>query len=226
MKLTPLFQQLAIQTRQDALYLQALTHKSFSRDHNERLEYLGDAVLDLVIGEALYHRYPQLREGELSRYRAKLVNTQYFAEKAMVLELPSYLRLGLGEKKAGGAYKETILADALEALFGALYLDLGFDQCKQTILRLFDQDLKDIAEQAKNKDSKTELQEYLQAQKLSLPEYQLLARQGKEHQQIFTIQCLIKDLELTSTAKGRSKKNAEQQAAKAMLSLLAKRKIL
>lgn len=224
MNLNTLFQLLGIETQNTALYQQALTHKSFSQDHYERLEYLGDAVLDLVIGEALYHHYPDLREGELSRYRAELVNAQFFAEKAQSLQLPEYLRLGQGEKKAGGAHKESILADAFEALFGAIYLDLGFATCRQVILKQFEQDVAQIAEQAKHKDSKTELQEALQAAKLSLPEYTLIARKGKDHQQVFTIQCLVKDLELTSSADGRSKKNAEQQAAKAMLSLLAKRK--
>lgn len=226
MKLSTLLQQLGIETQNTALYQQALTHKSFSRDHNERLEYLGDAVLDLVIGEALYHHYPDLREGELSRYRAELVNSQFFADKAQTLQLPDYLRLGQGEKKAGGAHKESILADALEALFGAIYLDVGFVVCKQIILKQFEQDVLTIAEQALHKDSKTELQEALQAAKLSLPDYTLIARKGKDHQQVFTIQCRVKDLELTSSADGRSKKIAEQQAAKMMLSLLAKRKKL
>lgn len=224
MSLTTLFQQLGIKGNANALYTQALTHKSFSSDHNERLEYLGDAVLDLVIGEALYHQYADLREGELSRYRAELVNTNYLAEKAHSLQLPNNLRLGLGEKRAGGAQKESLLADALEALFGAIYLDLGFESCKQVILTLFKDDIAYIAERAKRKDNKTELQELLQAERLSLPEYKLVAKRGKDHQRIFTIECLISELNLSSSAEGRSKKIAEQQAAKAMLGLLANRK--
>lgn len=219
------FSYFAIQPKEKALYVQALTHRSFSKDNNERLEYLGDAVLDLVIGEALYQQYPQAREGELSRFRAELVNTQFFAEKSRQLQLSSLIRLGSGEKKAGGADKDSILADALEALFGAMYLDLGFMVTQQAILHLFTSDIHRIAQQAKLKDSKTELQEYLQAAKLSLPSYDLIRRDGKEHQQTFTIECQVASLQLRTSAQGTSKKNAEQQAAKAMLALLAQRKL-
>lgn len=223
MSIKNLFTALAYQAKQSALFEQALTHRSFSRDHNERLEYLGDAVLDLVIGEALYHQYADLREGELSRFRAVLVNGHYLAEKARQLQLNQLLRLGAGERKAGGANKESILADAFESVLGALYLDAGYEKTKTVILHLFAEDLQNIATIAQQKDSKTQLQEWLQANKQTLPNYQLLKAIGKDHKQTFTLSCEIDSLDLRVQASGQSKKIAEQNAAAAMLRLLEQR---
>lgn len=220
-----IYQQLAYQPKQTGLFEQALTHRSFSRDHNERLEYLGDAVLDLVIGEALYHYYPSHREGELSRFRAVLVNGQFLAEKARQLQLNQCLRLGSGERKAGGSERESILAGAFEALLGALYLDASYDKTKAIILDLFANDLLSIEKMAQRKDGKTQLQELLQSAKHDLPDYQLVKTSGQDHQQTFTIRCEIADLALSTTATGSSKKIAEQNAAENMLRLLEQRKI-
>ncbi len=220
-----LYQRLAYQPKQQDLFEQALTHRSFSRDHNERLEYLGDAVLDLVIGEALYHYYPSHREGELSRFRAVLVNGQYLAEKAKQLALNHYLRLGSGERKAGGSERESILAGAFEALLGALYLDASYEKTKTIILDLFADDLLAIEKMAQRKDGKTQLQELLQSAKHDLPDYQLVKTSGQDHQQTFTIRCDVASLALSATATGSSKKIAEQNAAENMLRLLEQRKI-
>ncbi len=220
-----LYQQLAYLPEQPELFEQALTHRSFSRDHNERLEYLGDAVLDLVIGEALYHHYPTHREGELSRFRAVLVNGQYLAEKAKQLQLNGFIRLGSGERKAGGSDRESILAGAFEALLGALYLDASYERTKAIILHLFAEDLLAIAKTAQRKDGKTQLQELLQSAKHDLPDYQLVKTSGQDHQQTFTIRCEVANLALSATATGSSKKIAEQNAAESMLRLLEQRKI-
>jgi ribonuclease III len=224
--LTSLFKQLAIQPQQLALFEQALTHKSFAREHNERLEYLGDAVLDLVIGEALYHQYPDLREGELSRYRAELVNGSFLADKARKLQLSQYLRLSTGERKAGGANKESILSDALESLFGAMYLDLGYPTTQQVALNLFAKDIAAIANRAQQKDAKTRLQEWAQAKRHSLPSYTLVKSTGKDHQQVFTVRCDIQTLSLFTEETGLSKKAAEQQAAESLLLQLEQRQLL
>lgn len=223
MSLDHLYQQLNYHPNNHSLFEQAVTHRSFSRDHNERLEFLGDAVLDLVIGEALYHQWSDRREGELSRYRAELVNGSYLANKARHLKLNQVIRLGSGERKTGGAERESIMAGTFEAIFGAIYLDAGYEVAKNILLSLFAEDIQHIGQRANNKDAKTRLQEWVQANKKGLPVYTLLRTCGQDHQQIFTMQCEITGLALKTVQEGSSKKMAEQLAAENMLSLLEQR---
>lgn len=224
MSLDHLYRVLNYQPISHSLFEQAVTHRSFSRDHNERLEFLGDAVLDLVIGEALYRQWPDCREGELSRYRADLVNGVHLAEKARALQLNQLIRLGTGERKTGGADRESIMAGAFESVFGALYLDAGYEVAKTVALRLFADELASIGQRASNKDAKTRLQEFLQASKRGLPVYSLVRTTGQDHQQTFTVQCEIASLSLKTIEDGSSKKIAEQHAAESMLKLLEQRK--
>ncbi|NRB37505.1 MAG: ribonuclease III [Pseudomonadales bacterium] len=205
---------------------QAVTHRSFGGSNNERLEYLGDALLDLVIGEALFHQFAEQKEGVLSRYRAELVKGSALAELARELGLSHVIRLGSGEKKSGGADRESILADSFEAILGAIYLDKGFDYSKTLVLILFASRLQGIEVSAKNKDPKTALQEILQAQKYQLPLYQLEKATGQQHQQTFFVSCILQDLKKDVTEQGRSKKIAEQNAAASMLILLEKENLL
>lgn len=225
MSLDHFFRQLNYRPHNAALFEQALTHRSFSRDHNERLEFLGDAVLDLVIGEALYRQLPDKREGELSRFRADLVNGAYLAVKARQMGLHRLIRLGSGERKTGGADRDSILAGAFEAVFGALYLDAGYEQTRAAALAQFADDLAVIDQHGSRKDAKTRLQESLQAAKRDLPVYRLLKTSGQDHRQTFTVQCEIADLALITAESGSSKKMAEQNAAESMLALLQERNI-
>ncbi len=199
------------------LIKQALTHKSFSADHNERLEFIGDAVLDLIIGEALYQQFPNDKEGILSRYRAELVKGIALAEKARELGLPDKLRLGAGEIKSNGQQRDSILAGAYEAVIGALYLEGGYEACKAQVIEWFDKDLKAIAVKAKQKDAKTALQEYLQSKKIPLPKYQVVETTGLQHQQSFRIKLHVQELTKEVEAVAPSKKKAEQLAAEKML---------
>ena len=220
--LKPLLQALAYQPRQQSLFQQALTHRSFSRDHNERLEFLGDAVLDLVIGELLYFQLPDKREGELSRFRAELVRGEHLAEMARHIGLGDYLRLGSGADKSGGKDRDSILAGALEALLGAVYLDGGFEAARDVIRQLFAEALQGIEETASCKDGKTALQEFLQARHRPLPEYTLLRTTGQHHRQTFHVQCAVAGEAHAVVATGQSKKTAEQNAASTMLQQLSK----
>lgn len=199
------------------LFQRAVTHRSYSKENNERLEFLGDAVLDLIIGEALFQHDYGFTEGELSRLRALLVQGKSLAELALEVGLEKHLRLGTGEEKTGGRSRSSILAGAFEAVIGAVYTQLGFEQCEQLVLELFDSRLQNILDNKQQKDAKTSLQEYLQQQGLDVPVYKLEKTSGKQHQQIFYVQCSIKALKQTAKASGSSKKKAEQNAAKAML---------
>lgn len=219
-QLQGLFDRLNYQPEAPELFRQALTHRSYSRDHNERLEFLGDAILDLVIGDALFHQFPDKAEGDLSRYRAELVKGSHLAEMARMIELDRYICLGAGEKNNGGAKRDSILAGAFEAIFGAVYLDAGFDAAVTIAQSLFCQSLENIEKNAMQKDAKTALQEYLQAQKLPLPDYQVVSTSGKQHKQQFQVKCSIAGLLETVSAAGYSKKQAEQQAAEKMLQLI------
>ena len=209
-----------------ALLEQALTHRSFGGTNNERLEFLGDALLDLVIGEALYHQFPEQKEGILSRYRAELVKGSSLADLAREIGLNDVVRLGSGEKKSGGANRDSILADSFEAVLGAIYLDKGFAAGKDLILSLFKTRLEGIANTAKNKDPKTALQEKLQAKKYQLPLYVLEKTSGEQHQQIFFVSCELQENSKKVTEQGRSKKLAEQNAAASMLALLEQDNLL
>ncbi|MEJ2643327.1 MAG: ribonuclease III [Gammaproteobacteria bacterium] len=199
----------------------ALTHRSAGSRNNERLEFLGDAILSLVIAEALYRQLPSATEGELSRLRATLVRQETLAEIARGLELGEYLTLGSGELKSGGFRRDSILSDALEAIFGALYMDGGFEAARQCIARLFAERLDSLPSAAALKDPKTRLQEYLQSRRLELPEYEVLEVRGQAHDQTFRVQCTIPGTDHSSRGQGSSRRKAEQDAARQMLTALS-----
>lgn len=203
-----------------ALLAQALTHRSFSADHNERLEFLGDSVLNLAVSGLLYQALGAQHEGELSRVRANLVKQDTLHKIAQELNLGSLLRLGEGELRSGGNKRPSILADALEAVIGAVYLDAGFDKASALVHRLFDKVEINPTMQAAAKDAKTELQEQLQGKKLKLPAYQVMSITGAAHRQTFEVQCLIEQLQREARGYGSSRRAAEQEAATAMLKLL------
>jgi ribonuclease-3 len=201
--------------RQPQLLQRALTHRSYAAEHNERMEFLGDSVLGCVIAKYLYSNYPQLSEGELSRLRSNLVREATLATLAQQLDLGSHLRLGEGELKSGGFRRPSILADALEALFGAVLLDSGFNEAEQAVLNLYAPYLEKVDVQTQGKDAKTLLQEYLQGKRLPLPTYTIIAMQGEAHEQSFQVECVIPSLKISARGTGTSRRNAEQQAAQA-----------
>jgi len=203
-----------------ALLAQALTHRSHSAQHNERLEFLGDSVLNFVVASLLFQRFPHLDEGKLTRLRASLVKQATLAEIAASLALPTHLRLGEGELKSGGFRRPSILADALEAILGAVYLDAGFEAVARVIAGLYDSRLENLDPQTQGKDAKTGLQECLQARKLDLPTYQVVATHGAAHDQTFEVACLIPALDVHVTAGGSSRRAAEQAAARLALQAL------
>lgn len=199
------------------LLQQALTHRSFSSNHNERLEFLGDAVLGQVISEYLFQRFPEAREGELSRLRAGLVKGKTLAQLAREIQLGECLRLGQGELKSGGRRRDSILADAFEALIGALYTDASIAHVNRFIERVYADRFQSLALDQAGKDAKTQLQEVLQSKKLALPHYELLECSGAEHQQLFTVSCTVAPLAKAVTGQGGSRREAEQAAAAAVL---------
>ena len=204
----------------EGLLEQALTHRSAAGHNNERLEYLGDALLDFFVAEALYFRFGEADEGQLSRLRAGMVKKESLAAVARSLELGDYLRLGAGELRSGGHARDSILADATEAVLAAVYLDGGLEVAKRVTLRLFQPRLEEIDLEQALKDPKTRLQEYLQAQRHPLPEYGILEVSGSQHQQQFKVYCRVLDLELESLGTGTSRRRAEQQAAQNLLAEL------
>ena len=203
------------------LFVQALTHRSATGNNNERLEFLGDAVLDFVISDALFNLRPEADEGELSKLRASLVKDTTLAELAVDLGLGDHLILGSGERKTGGHRRESILADALEAIFGAVYLDSGFDAAKDLIDRVFEQRLTVLPDGEDLRDPKTRLQEWLQARKLTLPIYDLVSVTGKDHRQKFIVSCTVTELSQTTEGHSTSRRKAEQRAADDMLRVLS-----
>jgi ribonuclease-3 len=214
-------QSLHYQFNDKGLLARALTHRSANGRNNERLEFLGDAVLDFVISEALFALRPDATEGDLSRLRASLVKDTSLAGIATDLGLGEHLILGSGERKSGGHRRRSILADALEAIFGAVYLDAGFDAAKALIERVFAARLEELPDAEELRDPKTRLQEWLQARKLSLPVYDLLEVTGKAHAQTFSVTCTVTELSQTSNGVATSRRKAEQQAARDMLRLLS-----
>jgi ribonuclease III len=214
------------QPSDSALLQQALTHRSFSTDNNERLEFVGDAVIDLIIAELLYTQFADKQEGELSRYRAELVRSATLAEIAREIGLHHVVRLGDGERKSGGADRESILSGTLEALFAAIYFDAGMDYCQVLAKRIFASRLQNIQNAADKKDPKTALQEMLQSTNKSLPQYELLKTEGKDHHQTFYITCYVAAFKKSVEAAGSSKKIAEKNAAQLMLDWIAKEKKL
>ena len=203
------------------LFVQALTHRSATGLNNERLEFLGDAVLDFVISDSLFKLRPDADEGDLSKLRASLVKDTSLAGIAVDIELGEHLILGSGERKTGGHRRESILADALEAIFGAVYLDSGFDAAKELIDRVFEQRLDELPDAEDLRDPKTRLQEWLQARKLSLPIYDLVSVTGKDHRQKFVVSCTVNELSQTTEGDSTSRRKAEQRAASAMLEMLS-----
>ena len=196
-----------------ALLQQALTHRSHSSPHNERLEFLGDALLNCIVAEQLYERFQRVPEGDLSRMRAGLVNQAALAEIALGLDLGALLRLGEGELKSGGFRRPSILADALEAVFGAIYLDAGFNAVREVICRLYADRLAGLQDAVPGKDAKTALQEMLQGKRMDTPRYVVLQISGEAHQQLFRVACEVPALGVRAEGEGTSRKAAEQDAA-------------
>jgi ribonuclease-3 len=199
----------------------ALTHRSATGQHNERLEYLGDAVLGFIIAENLYRRLPDATEGDLSRLRASLVKGGTLAQLALDAGLGGWLKLGSGELKSGGYRRESILANALEAVIGAAYIDGGFDATQEMVLALFRDRLDNLPPADELKDPKTRLQELLQSRGLPLPVYIMESRSGEAHEQSFLVSCTLPDSGKTSSGAGRSRRQAEQEAAGRMIETLA-----
>ncbi len=206
--------------RDRALLLQATTHRSFSADHNERLEFLGDSVLNLAVAHLLYAQLSQLPEGDLSRVRANLVKQDTLQDLALQIGLPEVIRLGEGELRSGGRKRPSILADALEALIGAVYLDGGYNAAQGLVERLFKNVEIQPQMQAAAKDPKTELQEWLQGRKLALPQYTVMATTGAAHRQTFEVACEVRELRQSQRGLGPSRRAAEQAAAAALLDIL------
>lgn len=213
-------QRIAYTFQHPALLKQALTHRSHGLPNNERLEFLGDSIVNCVIAHLLYERFPATNEGVLSRLRANLICQQSLFEIAEQLDMGSFLLLGEGERRSGGRKRPSILADALESLFGAIFLDGGFDAAQQVIRVLFDEKLAAINPDIPDKDAKTLLQEYLQAQRLPIPEYNLTQTSGQAHEQLFHVECRIAPLNITSQGIASNRRAAEQAAATTAWQLL------
>ncbi len=203
-----------------SLLAQALTHRSFSSDHNERIEFLGDSVLNLAVAGLLYEQLSELPEGDLSRVRANFVKQETLHQIAVSLGLPEVLRLGEGEARSGGQRRPSILADALEAVIGAVYLDAGYDAAAALVRRLFENVEINAQMQAIGKDPKTELQEWLQGRKMNLPIYRVVGTQGAAHKQIFDVECEIAEYRRAERGIGGSRRAGEQAAATAMLAYI------
>ena len=215
--LARLERQLGYTFKDQELMILALTHRSFAGRNNERLEFLGDAILNFVAGEALFERFPLAREGQLSRLRARLVKGETLAILARGFDLGEYLRLGSGELKSGGFRRESILADALEALIGAIYLDAGMEAARERVLAWLTNELESLTLVDTNKDPKTRLQEFLQSRACDLPRYEVVDIQGDPHCRTFVVECQITLLTDKTLGQGASRRIAEQVAAAAAL---------
>lgn len=214
MDLTALEERLGYTFVQRTLIEQAVTHRSHGAVHNERMEFLGDAVLNCAIAQLLFAKYARLNEGDLSRLRANLVKQSSLADIAEKLVLSDFMRLGEGEMKSGGFRRPSILADTMEAIFGAIFIDQGFDAARGVIAKLFEPVLKTIDPKTLGKDSKTLVQEYLQGKRIALPVYTVVETRGAAHNQEFEVECSIPKLEISVRGSGRSRRAAEQTAAK------------
>lgn len=217
-----LVKKLDYQFKDPRLLKVALTHRSKGGEHNERLEFLGDAVVNFIIADILYQQFPKASEGELSRWRATLVNRDTLAELAKEFDLGPYLFLGPGELRSGGSERHSILSCAMEAIIGAVYSDGGFDAAFDRVTAWYRPYLQSLSSAASHKDPKTILQEYLQSRRLSLPVYAVEAIEGEAHQQLFTVSCQIQGVNERSYGKGTSRRRAEQDAAQGMLVLIKK----
>jgi len=219
-RLDALQQRLGYRFTQAALLTRALTHRSAGADHNERLEFLGDAVLQTAVSALLYERFAGSDEGDLTRVRAHLVREDTLHRLALTLGLPEALRLSDGEARGGGAQRPSILADALEALIGAAFLDGGYVPAQAMVQRLFGETIATTEVDRWSKDAKTELQEWLQARRLAVPTYRIAATHGQAHAQTFDVECAVPALGLTEHGEGKSRRVAEQDAARRMLAAL------
>ncbi|KPF58416.1 ribonuclease III [beta proteobacterium AAP51] len=218
--LAALQQRLGYRYTQPELLRRALTHRSFSAEHNERLEFLGDAVLSLAISGLLYERHAGSDEGDLTRVRAHLVREDSLHRMALNLGLPEVLRMSEGELRGGGALRPSLLADALEALIGAVFLDGGFEAARAVVQRLFGEVIQATEVEGWAKDAKTELQEWLQARKVPVPAYRIKATRGQAHNQTFEVECAVATLGLAECGEGKSRRAAEQEAARRLLDAL------
>jgi ribonuclease-3 len=219
-RLAALQSRLGYRFAEEALLERALRHRSYGADHNERLEFLGDAVLSLAISSLLFERFAGSDEGDLTRVRAHLVREDSLHKVALTLGLPEVLRLSEGEARGGGAQRVSILADALEAVIGASFLDGGFDAARTLVQRMFGEIIANTEIGNWSKDAKTELQEWLQARRLPVPIYRISATRGQAHAQTFEVECAVPALSLTHSGEGRSRRLAEQEAARRMLDSL------
>ncbi len=199
---------------------QALTHRSIGNHNNERLEYLGDAILGFVIADIIYQKFPSASEGELTRLRASLVKGAKLAEISREIDLAHEIKLGSGELKSGGWRRDSILANTLEALIGAIYLDSDIDSCRSFILKLYKAHLDRVNPADIKKDSKTQLQEYLQSRKQNVPEYKVMSETGSSHKPEFTVSCKVDLFDEPVIATGKSKRKAEQAVAKQVMIML------
>jgi len=202
---------------QKELLAQALTHRSVTKKNNERLEFLGDSILNSTTAIWLYQRYKNISEGKLSRMRSTLVKGETLAEVARFYGLGEQLNLGIGELKSGGFNRASVLADAVEAVFGAVFIDKGFDETQEFILKVMHDWFEKSDPSITDKDSKTRLQEYLQKNSMQIPLYTLISEKGKDHKKTFEVQCEVKELNLSSKAEKRSRKKAEQESAQLIL---------
>jgi len=208
--------------RDAGLLRQALTHRSYGTPNNERLEFVGDAVLNCVVARTLYARFPELPEGDLSRARASLVNRETLVQVARRLDLGDAVRLGEGEMRSGGSDRASILADALEAVFGAVFIDGGYEAARQVIDTVYADILRDADPASLGKDPKTRLQEWLQARRMPVPDYAVVATRGEAHAQVFDVECRIPALDLVTAGSGPSRRAGEQEAAAEALRTIAR----
>jgi len=219
-KLQRLQQRLGYEFNAPVLLQLALTHRSYGAKNNERLEFLGDSILNLVVGDALFQKFGDVREGQLSRLRSQLVKGETLAEIAREFELGDYLILGEGEMKSGGHTRDSILADTVEAIIGAIYTETNFEVCRKHVLTWYADRLAALNVDTSAKDAKSRLQEYLQSQRKPLPEYEVVEASGESHAQIFTIECRIALLKQPVRAQASNRRDAEKLAATEVLRLL------
>ena len=217
-----IYQIIEYEFKDEVLLKRALTHSSMGKESYERLEFLGDAVLGLIVAESLYKKFPQEKEGRLSRMRAALVNRDALAKVSLLTKLNQFVVLGEGERKAGGSERPSILADAIEAIIGAIYLDGGIEVCRAFINKWFGKEINKVHDLPTVKDPKSTLQEWAQKQKLPLPDYEVVATAGKAHNQVFRVSCKVRGHDGETHGEARSRKKAEQEAAKNYLDKLAK----
>ncbi|MEC7824105.1 MAG: ribonuclease III [Pseudomonadota bacterium] len=215
-----LSRQIGYEFKDTGLLKQALTHRSAAKQHNERLEFLGDAVLGMIIARELYDKFPQVPEGKLTRMRSTLVKGDTLAELARESDVGELMNLGLGELKSGGHRRSSIIADAMEAIIGAIYLEAGLEQTEQVVLHLWKSRINKLDPNEHPKDAKTRLQEFLQSRKLPLPVYEVVKITGKDHAQTFVVHCQVANLNSPLEGVGSSRRKAEQQAANLALETL------